>query len=100
MVERAEELLTVDDDWFQDRRHLHLALNNGMLQIDNRQFHPSDPQGPVREVLPVKYDPEAQPDNFLNAFLAHILEPDDIDLLQRYGSQILEGINHTQTILI
>ena len=37
---------------------------------------------------------------FLNSFLAHILEPADIDLLQRYLSQILEGINHSQTILV
>ena len=53
-----------------------------------------------REALPVKYDPEATCDLFLKMFLAHILEPDDIDLLQRYLSQILEGINHCQTILV
>ena len=29
-----------------------------------------------------------------------ILEPDDIDLLQRYLSQVLEGKNHTQKILV
>jgi len=50
--------------------------------------------------LPVKYDPEAKSELFLNMFLANILDPADIDLLQRYCSQILEGINHSQSILI
>jgi phage/plasmid-associated DNA primase len=37
---------------------------------------------------------------FLKPFLPHILSEEDIDLLQRYLSQFLEGINHSQTILI
>jgi P4 family phage/plasmid primase-like protien len=100
VVERAKDLLAVDDAYFKDRQHLHLALQNGVLQIDTKQFHPSDPNRPVRETLPVKYDPEAKAALFLKMFLAHILEPEDIDLLQRYLSQLLEGINHSQTILI
>jgi P4 family phage/plasmid primase-like protien len=100
VVERAKDLLVVDELYFKDRQHLHLACLNGVLRIDSKQFHPSDPKRPVREVLPVKYDPEAKADLFLKMFLAHILEPADIDLLQRYLSQILEGINHTQTILV
>jgi hypothetical protein len=35
VVERAKDLLVVDDDFFQDRKHMHLALANGVLQIDN-----------------------------------------------------------------
>jgi len=99
-VERAKDLLLVDDQCFHDRKHLHLAFMNGVLQIDTGKFYPSDPNRPVREVLPVKYDPEAKCELFLKMFLAHILEPEDIDLLQRYLSQILEGINHSQTILV
>ena len=86
VVERAKDLLLVDDQYFRDHQHLHLAFLNGVLQIDNSQFHPSDPKLPVREVLPVKYDPEAKCELFLKMFLAHILEPADIDLLQRYCS--------------
>ena len=73
---------------------------NGTLQIDSGKFHASDPGRPVKETLPLTYDPEAKCDMFLGSFLAHILEPADIDLLQRYLSQILEGINHSQTILV
>jgi phage/plasmid-associated DNA primase len=98
VVERAKELL-VDEGRFQDRP-MHLSLLNGVLQIDTGKFYPSTPSLPVRETLPVGYDPDAKCEMFLQMFLAHILEPADIDLLQRYLSQILEGINHSQTILV
>jgi len=100
VVERARDLLAVDDGYFQDRKHLHLSLANGVLQIDNSQFYPSDPAQPVKKTLPVKYDPEAKCEVLLKSFLAHILEQADIDLLQRYLSQVLEGINHSQSILV
>jgi phage/plasmid-associated DNA primase len=48
----------------------------------------------------VTFDPSAQCNSFLNFFLKHILDPEDIDLLQRYCSQILLGLNYSQTILI
>ena len=54
----------------------------------------------MKETLPLTYAPEAKCDIFLGSFLAHILDAADIDLLQRYLSQILEGINHSQTILV
>jgi len=100
VIERAKDLLAADDTFFQDRKHLHLSLANGVLQIDTGKFHVSDPARPVRQTLPVKYDPEAKCDVFVNGFLAHILEQVDIDLLQRYLSQVLEGINHSQSILV
>ncbi len=100
VVDRARDLLAVEDDFFQDRKHLHLAFLNGTLQIDNGKFQLSDPCRPVKATLPLNYDPTAKYDIFLGSFLAHILEPADIDLLQRYLSQVLEGINHSQTILV
>jgi hypothetical protein len=93
VVDRAKDLLAVEEEFFQEHKRLHLALTNGVLQIDNQKLHPSDPSPPVRETLPVKYDPEAKCELFLKMFLAHILEPAEIDLLQRYCSQILQGIN-------
>jgi P4 family phage/plasmid primase-like protien len=100
VVERAKDLLVVQDDFFQDRKTLHLAFMNGILQIDNNKFHPSNPGRAVKETLPLNYDPDAKCDLFLHTFLANILSSEDIDLLQRYLSQVLEGINHSQTILV
>ncbi len=100
IAERARELLAVEDDYFQDRQPVQIALTNGVLQLSGPVFHKPHPGRPIRETLPVKYDPEAKCEVFLDSFLRKILEPDDIDLLQRYLSQILEGKNDTQKILV
>ncbi len=102
VVERAKDLLVVDySEFFKDRQELHLSFTNGVLRLDNNlQFRPSAPCYPITETLPGKYDPEAKCELFLGGFLAHILDRNDIDLLQRYLSQILEGINLSQTILV
>jgi hypothetical protein len=49
VVERAKDLLAVEEDFSQERKHLHLAFLNGTLQIDTGKFYPSDPGRPVRE---------------------------------------------------
>ena len=99
-VDRAKDLLSVEDDFFQDRKYMHLAFTNGILQIDNGKFHDPHPGRAITETLPLKYDPKATCEIFLRMFLANVLEPADIDLLQRYLSQVLEGINHSQSILV
>src|ERR1039458_2539198 len=70
VVDRVRDLLAVEDDdaFFQDRKHLHLAFLNGTLQIDTGNFHASEPGRPVKESLPLKYDPQAKCDIFLGSF--------------------------------
>jgi P4 family phage/plasmid primase-like protien len=100
MVERAKDLLAEEDTFFHDQSPKYLPLQNGIYDLDSKTFKPFDRAHPIRETLPVKYDPQARCDLFLHSFLEQILDPPDLDLLQRYGSQILLGLNHTQTILI
>jgi P4 family phage/plasmid primase-like protien len=100
IVERAKELLAVDQSFFREQQPYHLAFQNGVLNFDTMTFEPLSPTYPLRSTLPVKYDPNAKCDKFIQYFLQNVLTADDLDLLQRYASQILEGINHSQTILI
>jgi P4 family phage/plasmid primase-like protien len=100
VVDRARDLLAVDDDYFDDGKPFQIPLLNGVLQLDPLKFHAHHPIRALRETLPVKYEPEAKCETFLDCFLRCILDPDDIDLLQRYLSQVLEGKNHTQKILV
>jgi putative DNA primase/helicase len=99
VIDRAKDLLTVDADFFQPKPYT-LALKNGILNISNQAFTTFTPNHPLKETLPVKYDAEAKCEMFLDTFLANVLAPDDIDLLQRYLSQVLDGTNHSQTILL
>ncbi|MEI8287905.1 MAG: phage/plasmid primase, P4 family [Verrucomicrobiota bacterium] len=100
VVERAKDLLAEDGDDFFKPKSPHLVhLANGVLNVATRTFTPFSPSIPLCHTLPVKYDPAANCELFLSAFLEQILSPDDIDLLQRYASQILLGTNQAQKIL-
>ena len=99
MVERAKDLLAVDESFFAPKPYT-LALQNGILRTDTLAFTDLTPNHPLLDTLPVKYDKNAKCDLFLNSFLNRVLSPEDVDLLQRYCSQILDGQNHTQTILL
>jgi P4 family phage/plasmid primase-like protien len=100
VLERAKDLLAVDQSFFRDQQPYHMAFQNGVLNFDTMAFAPLSPTYPLRKTMPVKYEPDAKCDLFLSTFLAQVLSPEDIGLLQRYTSQVLEGINHTQSLLI
>ena len=93
------DLLSVDSSFFKNQKHF-INLTNGIFNLGTNTFIEFSPNHPILDKLHVKYNPEAKCELFLKMFLAHILEPDDVDLLQRYLSQVLEGINHSQTILV
>jgi P4 family phage/plasmid primase-like protien len=99
VIQRAKDVLGTENT-IKDQCLGHLSLDNGIFDLNDNTFKPHSPPQPITEKLPVKYDPAARPEMFLGAFLNHILEPDDIDLLQRYASQFLQGINYSQKILI
>jgi P4 family phage/plasmid primase-like protien len=100
VVERAREVWGRDDAFFQAQSPYLINCANGILNVVTREFKPFSPSFPIRDVLPVKYDPDAKPDFFLKSFLNHILSFNDMDLLQRFCGQLLLGRNHAQKILI
>jgi P4 family phage/plasmid primase-like protien len=99
VVERAKDLLAVGDVFFKPKPQ-HLPVQNGILDFTTNQLIPFNSALPLKETLPVKFDPEAKCEVFLKSFLVPVVKADDIDLLQRYLSQLLEGRNHSQTILL
>jgi putative DNA primase/helicase len=99
VVERAKDLLCIDQDFFKPKPHL-LPLNNGVLNLVESELIPFNPALPLKDKLPVDFDPDANCDLFLNSFLRQVLAEEDIELLQLYLSQLIDGTNHSQTILI
>jgi len=99
VVERAKDLLAVTNEFFKPQPYT-LAVENGLLDITTFQLKEFSPSHPIRSKLSVKFDPKAKCDLFLGSFLAHVLSLEDIDLVQRYLSQLLEGHNASQTILL
>jgi len=99
VIERAQDLLVVENV-FKDHSTRFLRFDNGVLDLNDNSFKSHSPLHPITEKLPVKFDPAAKPEMFLGAFLNNILDQEDINLLQRYSSQFLQGINYSQKILI
>ncbi len=99
VVERAREVLAVDDEFFRTQPH-RLAVQNGILDLTTGKLNQFNPALPMKETLPVRFDPDAKCELFLNAFLRQVLQPIDVDLLQLYLGQLLEGNNYSQTILL
>jgi hypothetical protein len=100
VIQTAKDVLAVDENYFKDGSCYHLPLINGVLELGGTIFTQHSPSMPVRDVLPVKYDPTATCERFRDYFLGQVLHPDDISLVQRYCSQMLTGQNHSQTILV
>ena len=98
VVDRAKDLLNVTT--FFARRPNEMPFTNGVLDLNTNKLLPFHPARAFKETWPVEYDPEAKCELFLKSFLQHVVAPDDIDLLQRYLSQLLVGQNHSQTILV
>jgi len=71
-----------------------------VLNVVTRELKEFGPDLPIRDKLPVKYDPEVRPSMFLGAFLNEVLDKDDIEVLQQYCGQFLIGHNYAQKILI
>ena len=76
---------------------------NGVIEIDNAglwQLKPFSPDYHSRNRCNLVYDPQADCPSFKEQLLAPLLEPEDIDLLQKYFGQCLLGRNLTQTIML
>ena len=85
----------------QGRHVLHLST--GMLVIDpsgSMQVHAFSPDFMSRNMIPFKYNSEAQCPRFVNELLEPYLPAEDIELIQKYFGCILLGGNLVQCFLI
>lgn len=85
----------------RDKKHIHVA--NGVLdfkddgEVDLCKFSPTYFS---RNQSPIKYDPDAKCDRYLNELLRPVLSPEDVELMQKYAGMALSGGNPIQRFLI
>jgi putative DNA primase/helicase len=100
VLKKGQGLLAVPDDFFSTGLTEFIPCANGMLRLSDRELLPFSPTYRRRNKLAVPFDPEAKCSVFLNTLLLSALDPDEIDLLQRWCGLALIGENLAQRFLI
>jgi P4 family phage/plasmid primase-like protien len=82
------------------RRAIHLA--NGVIVFHGAQaeLRPFSPEYRSRNRSPISFDENAKCDRFLNELVLPAVEPDDVELLQKFAGMMLLGYNRSQRLLI
>jgi len=77
-------------------------LLNGMLDLtaDEPELKPFSPYYYSRNQIPVRYNGESECPTFMRDLLLRALPKEDVDLLQRWGGQLLLQKNVTQKFMI
>ena len=90
------------DKSFFDKKGNWVHCLNGVIEFENGNWtlKPFSPEYHSRNRCNLIYDPQADCPRFKEQLLAPLLEPEDIDLLQKYFGQCLLGRNLTQTIML
>jgi P4 family phage/plasmid primase-like protien len=100
VIARARGILEVNQNYFESDPMEFVPCKNGMLRVSDRAVLPFSPKYRRRNKLAVEFRPGAPCPLFLGTLLAPALEPEDIDLLQRWCGLALIGVNLAQTFLI
>lgn len=79
-----------------------IHLLNGMLDLttDSPKLVPFSPYYYSRNQIPVKYDANAECPKFINDLLLRALPPEDVQLMQYWGGQLILQKNVTQKFMI
>ena len=100
VLSRARGLLEVRQGFFETDLMEFVPCNNGMLRVVDKVLLPFSPRYRRRNKLAVPYQVDAQCPVFLDTLLRAALEPDDLDLLQRWCGLALIGVNLAQRLVI
>jgi P4 family phage/plasmid primase-like protien len=100
VLKKARGLLEVSHDFFSTDLTEFIPCANGMLRLSDKALLPFSPKYGRRNKLAVPYDPDAKCPLFLDTLMRPALDPDELDLLQRWCGLALIGENLAQRILI
>jgi len=100
VLKKARGLLDVQHDFFSADLMKFIPCANGMLRLSDKTLLPFSPTYRRRNKLAVPFDPSAKCPLFLDTLMRPALDPDDLDLLQRWCGLALIGENIAQKIVI
>jgi putative DNA primase/helicase len=100
IVRHAQGLLAKPHDYFDCGLTEFIPCRNGMLRLGDRELLGFTPSYRRRNKLAVAFDPAAKCPLFLDTLLRPALDPDHVDLLQRWCGLALVGENIAQRIMM
>jgi P4 family phage/plasmid primase-like protien len=100
VLKKARGLLEVSHDFFSTDLTEFIPCANGMLRLSDKALLPFSSKYGRRNKLAVPYDSDAKCPLFLDTLMRPALDPDDLDLLQRWCGLALVGENIAQSIVI
>ena len=100
VLQRARGLLEVDQDFFESDLRELIACRNGILRVADGVLLPFSPSFHRRNRLAVDFVRGAKCPLFLDILMTPALEPEEIDLLQRWCGMALVGVNLAQRLVI
>jgi P4 family phage/plasmid primase-like protien len=100
VLKKARGLLAMPHDFFSTELTEFIPCANGMLRLRDKKLLPFSPTYRRRNKLAVPYDPNAKCLLFLDTLMRPALDPDELDLLQRWCGLALISENLAQRILI
>ena len=100
IVRHAQGLLAKPHDYFDGGLTEFIPCRNGMLRLSDRELLGFSPGYRRRNKLGVAYDSTAKCPLFLDTLMRPALDPDDLDLLQRWCGLALVGENIAQRIML
>jgi P4 family phage/plasmid primase-like protien len=100
VLKKGRGLLEVPTDFFSTDLTEFIPCANGMLRLSDKTLLPFSATYRRRNKLAVPYDRNAKCPLFLDTLMRPALDPDELDLLQRWCGLALIGENLAQRIVI
>ena len=100
VLRKARGLLEVPHGYFAAELTEFIPCANGMLRLSDKSLLPFSPSYRRRNKLAAPFDSSATCPLFLDTLMRPALDPDELDLLQRWCGLALIGENLAQKIVI
>jgi P4 family phage/plasmid primase-like protien len=100
VLKKAQGILAAPDGFFSTGLTEFIPCANGMLRLSDKTLLAFGPAYRRRNKLAVPFDPDAKCPLFLNTLMHPALDPEELDLLQRWCGLALIGENLAQRFLI
>ncbi|MBU6400756.1 MAG: hypothetical protein KGS61_10585 [Verrucomicrobia bacterium] len=100
ILRKARGILAVPHDFFSANLTGFIPCANGMLRLSDKQLLRFSPSYRRRNKLAVPFDSSAKCPLFLDTLMRAALDPDGLDLMQRWCGLALIGENLAQRIVI